>query len=782
MDARAMTHLTLEPQVPLAVWASLAVAALALLAWYGFDVRRRLPRGRRIAVLALMACALALPLGLLLNPTWHERLPPPEGKPVLKVLIDTSASMATTDGASQQSRFGEARRLAQALHDKLAGRYDVQLQEFAAAAGPTDLPALAAAEPDGLSTDLAAALAGSLGSDVPQGQAVVILSDGIHNAGGGEAAVLEAASRAKAVAAPLLVKTLGGDTVVADLAVEVRSPQELAFVGQQVSVQVELQPQGVAGRTVTARLTQDDKEIDHREVTLADQAALVEFPVKHDRSGVFRYEVRVDPVEGEVTPANNRAAYVLRVVDEPIRVLLLEGKPYWDTKFLVRTLASDSSIELVSVVRLAEGRFLQRTLKRKPPETSAAKPDRAEPAAADTVAVELATENPGGEGQPAINTRPETWQVLNRAESLLGDPANLAKFQIVVLGRDAEAYLSDDALAAIKRWLARDGGSLVCFRGSPTVQVTQRLGALLPMRGSAARESRFRMRLTEVGKDLRWVPASAGSDVFEQMPSLATRSESASTQPLAVVWAVGQSAEGDTPVVAAMPYGTGRVVVLEGAGMWRWAFMAPKYERHEAVYVALWQSLTRWLVSNTGLLPTEKWALRADKIRFFAGETATASLLVRETALAAGPPAVELLGEANSEPHTVLPVPVGDEPGAYRVVFGKLPAGRYETRIVGAAAADTSARSLFEVRSNVDEVVHVAANRQLMQRLAEVSGGAVLETASPDEIAARMDRLLGRLRPEQVRDTPAWDRWWVLVGMFAVWAVSWGLRRNSGLV
>ncbi len=434
--------------------------------------RRRLAAGCWLAVLVLMAGALALPLGLLLNPTWHERLPPPEGKPMIKILIDASASMATGDGEQGQSRFVKARRLAQTLKDTLSDRYEIQLERFAGAAAPTDMAALATLQPDGQSTDLAGALADVLRSDVPQGQAVVIFSDGIHNAGGGEAAVLEAASRAKAVAAPLLVKTLGGEAVVTDLAVDVRSPQELAFVGQQVSVQVELQPQGIAGRAVSVLLLQDEKQVARQEVTLSDRTALVEFPVKHEKSGVFRYEVRVDPLDGEVTAANNRAAYVLRVVDEPIRVLLLEGKPYWDTKFLVRTLASDPSIELVSVVRLAEGRFLQRTLPRKPPLAAAA-------------------DSPPAEDRAATNTRPETWQVLSRVESLLADPAALAKFQIVVLGRDAEAYLTDDALIAIKRWLARDGGSLVCFRGSPTVQVSQKLGTLLPVRGTAAASRAF---------------------------------------------------------------------------------------------------------------------------------------------------------------------------------------------------------------------------------------------------------------------------------------------------
>ena len=45
-------------------------------------------------------------------------------------------------------------------------------------------------------------------------------------------------------------------------------------------------------------------------------------------------------------------------------LLLLEGKPYWDGKFLMRTLAFDPAIELRSVIRLTDERLMERTLRR----------------------------------------------------------------------------------------------------------------------------------------------------------------------------------------------------------------------------------------------------------------------------------------------------------------------------------------------------------------------------------------------------------------------------------
>ena len=71
----------------------------------------------------------------------------------------------------------------------------------------------------------------------------------------------------------------------------------------------------------------------------AQGRAEARFDVQQARPGLYRYDARVEPAPGEVILVNNAESFLLRVVDEPIRVLILEGKPYWDAKFLTRTLA-----------------------------------------------------------------------------------------------------------------------------------------------------------------------------------------------------------------------------------------------------------------------------------------------------------------------------------------------------------------------------------------------------------------------------------------------------------
>lgn len=363
-----MRQITFDPPIPLALWVPLALAAVVLVAWYAWASRGRLSGRRRPGVVTLMALAVAVPLWALLNPTWLEQVPPPAGKPLLTILVDRSASMDTPDAGQGQTRYQAASRLAVRAASELAEEYDVRVRLFADDSSLVAPDELGQHRPDGVMTDLARAIEDALDDTRPQGQAMLLLSDGIHNAGATDR-VRAGAAKAKALAAPLYATTLGGRAEVRDLSVSVDRPREVAFVGQRVSVPVKVRQRGKLARKTKLVVTLDDQLVQQRRIELAPDGETEEIvEVMSDQSGLYRYRLRADPLPGEVTPLNNDATLLLRVVDEPASVLLLEGKPYWDTKFLIRTLAQDPSIELVSVVRMAEGRLLERRISRVPAE------------------------------------------------------------------------------------------------------------------------------------------------------------------------------------------------------------------------------------------------------------------------------------------------------------------------------------------------------------------------------------------------------------------------------
>lgn len=769
-----MGTLSFEPLIPLALWLVLVLAGLGLMTWYCWRRPTAVLRQRWLCIIALMGIGLALVLLVLLNPTWIEPMTPPAGKPLLTVLVDATTSMATSDAGAGLTRYSAAAELARRCARELSDSFDVRIMTFATAPTAVAAETLESRSPDGQLTDLAAAVTGSLEENRPQGQTLILLSDGIHN-GGGTARVLDAARLAKAMACKIYTRTFGGAAQLKDLAVELRSSQELAYIGQRLPLTVHVRQRGLSGGQATLILRHNGRELERRQVPLSSNGdAEARFEVRRDKAGLYSYEVQAEPFRGEVSLGNNTATFLLRVVDQPIRVLLLEGKPYWDGKFLTRTLLGDPSVELDSVVRVSDSRFLRRRLSR-------VKTNKAPTSPSPSKSPDTPRSVPSNE--PAQ----EDWTILDSLPEFLAAGDSLRSYQIVVLGRDTEVFLTEPVLAQLRQWIQRDGGSLVCYRGQPMPQVDQRLGQLLPLRWMPGREARFSISLTERGRDLHWFESGrspGSSDALSSLPTLASTARPERPKPLAVVLAtaVRPEAGSEEPAVIYQPYGSGRIVVIEGAGMWRWVFLPPQQQKQDEVYRTMWHSLIRWLISSADLLPGQQRALRSDKVRFSTTEPATATLLVREESARGQVPAIELRGGTLSKPRMIAPVPLGDEPGAYRVVFGKLEEGHYQARVEGGKTGDTASEAVFDVRSLFEEQLDLQARPALMARIALESGGVVLTGDTPAETLHQFQDDLARHGHVRVRRIAAWDRWWVLLTIFAVWGTAWGLRRSGGLV
>lgn len=752
--------LEFSPLIPLSVWWGLAVAGLVVLVWYA----RRRPASisplRWGSIIVLMGIGGALPLLLELNPTWVRALPQPAGKPQLTVLVDATGSMGTADVENQSTRFTAAAGMAKTIQERLSDQFDVRLQAFSDNTIEASTTSLVALTPGGRSTDLAGALQASLDSSREQGQAVVLLSDGAHNASGGVGRIFDVVRLAKSMDTPVYTYTLGGARRSLDLAVEMRTPQDLAFVGQKVPVIARVYDAGVNRGTAEVLLLEGGREVARQSVPLvAGGSSEAKFWIKRDVTGMFPYEIRVMPFAGETSQTNNVADYLLRVIDKPVKVLLLEGKPYWDTKFLVRTLSSVPAVELDSVVRLSDNRLIRRTWKRQ------------------------ANDEARATTMPSVVKRDQEFTISTSAKSFLSNPETLKNIQVVVLGRDAEAFLDETAIENLQRWVARDGGSLLCFRGAPAAEINGRLARLLPVQWEKSAESRFHLQLTDQGRDMNWLPNEGESAALAAMPSLAMGMRVAKTAPLAVVLASMSGPTGDAaPAVIYQPYGTGRTVVIEGAGMWRWAFLPPQYKDREETYDMLWHSILRWIASGVALMPGQNMMLRVDKISFDLGENATATVVVRDTAGKAHVPDVTLTDLQQNDTQTFTPAPFGSSPGTYRVAFGKLPEGRYQVQLVGGDAKDAVTRSVFDVRNVSAEMMDVQARPDLMRRIAESTSGNALGSDPAGQIRAEFNKYRDASRPTQYLRSSAWDRWWIFAAMIATWALAWGLRRSGGLI
>src|SRR5690242_19571631 len=136
-----------EPLIPSSLWLALAAVVGALLVVYAVRRPAVMSRGRWAWTVGGMALAVLLVLGILLNPTWVERVAPPGGKPVLTVLVDSTASMGTPDAPGGVSRYQAASAAAERAVEVLGKKFDVRVKTFGETVTAADAKALASKEP-----------------------------------------------------------------------------------------------------------------------------------------------------------------------------------------------------------------------------------------------------------------------------------------------------------------------------------------------------------------------------------------------------------------------------------------------------------------------------------------------------------------------------------------------------------------------------------------------------------------------------------------------------------
>ncbi|MCO8123255.1 VWA domain-containing protein [Stieleria sp. TO1_6] len=746
-----------EPQIPWSLWVALVVAALAGWLWYALARDTGLTALRRTILLAMMAFALAAPLVMLLNPTWVEPIVPPSGKPLITVLVDATQSMLVDD-CDDQTRWKQALQAAEQVRSSAGEKYDVSIVRFGQVTRTLKLDE-GQTEPDGSNTNLAAVLRQAIAVGRPQGHAIALLSDGAHNVGSA-LSVTATADAARAVDVPIYTSVFGGSIGASNLAISARNPQLMTFPDRSVAVNLQLSGRGFGGRLVTVGLYDDGQSIAAKRVRLQpDGPTEVQFELRPDTAGLYRYVATVDALDGEVTAADNTASLQLQVIDEPIGVLLLEGKPYWDTKFLAANLAADPSIELTSLIRIRDDRLMRRT--------------------------DLASM-----GADPIDTPDQpnsVWQIVDSNTSDWNDPQKLKQYRVIVLGRSIEVFLDDESIERLRHWISFDGGALVCARGEPTSQIERRLSQLLPVRWNGVGEVHARGQLTSLGRSAALVGEdSAGIDPITALPSLAIASKPKTTLglPQVLVQSVLDDSGQTVPIVSHQPFGSGQSVVVEGAGMWRWAFLPPDQADAEKVYAGLWQGLMQWLISQQDLLPGQQLALRSDRLNYVTGDDVTGTVLVSDQERTEVPDCLVEGGDLEL-PRRAAPVAQADQPGVFRLNFGPLPPGHYVATLQSPAENGQTADGLvteFDVRDPWFERLQVDSRPGLMRQISERSGGKVLPPDQIGTVASDHQQHLRHSRPERNRKIPLWDRSWVLLSVLAGWTVCWIARRQSGLI
>ncbi len=303
--------LAFDPALP--PWVLGLLAAVAVLAAAPAVIRRARGWPWRVLALAVLLCWLAGPS--LVRETW-QNLPD-----IGILLLDRTASMSVNGRAALASRAaarlnGEAERLP-----------GLELRTIAVPDSPAG------------GTRLFAALDRALG-EVPRGQlaGVIAITDG-------EVDDVPAVKQSPLAGAPLsvLIPARGEET---DRSLQLLAAPSYGIVGQDVTLEAEIEDHGVAHPQSSATLTiRRDGEPPVTESVPVGQPVRIPIPITH--AGPTVVALSAGELGGEVSTLNNSAAVTINGVRERLRVLLVSGEPNPGVRAWRRLLKSDPAVDLV---------------------------------------------------------------------------------------------------------------------------------------------------------------------------------------------------------------------------------------------------------------------------------------------------------------------------------------------------------------------------------------------------------------------------------------------------
>ncbi len=726
-----MQHLFLSP------WSAgvLVAAVLLLVALVVVRLlreRRQLSLARQWAPLGLRVLVIAGLLFIALNPT--AVIPRREsGRPHLAVLVDTSASMATADVDGGSRLAAVIARLDDGARARLERDFHLHPKAFDASLRPLELSGLSPEDAAGDATDLGPVLAAAVGeiAERPGQAGILLISDG-RSTGEGLAAAEELAL---ARSVPVWACPLGGPVERRDLAMRAPNAEILAFAGEEVQLNATLHSVGFPHRAHDVQLLRDGTVVEQVRAVPADGEAAVAFTVAAPATGEQAYDIRVPAEPGEADPDNNARTLYVRAVGAKVRVLVVEGQPHWDTKFLVQSCKRNPHVDVTAIHRLASGQQF-------------------------TVLSDAAGE------------RRDTGDHFPRSAE------DFARYDCIVCGRGCEAFFDETTEELLAQFVAEQGGSLVLARGRPYGGRFPPLARLEPVIWGQGTATGVQPRIAEDALDSPLFAAFGAEPqaMIDSLPPLAQVQHTIGLKPLAQVLATAGGPDGDA-VIAYQLYGQGRVLSINAGGLWRWSFNEGDQQRDDHLYDHFWTGVLRWLQSSSDFVAGHDIALRSARRRYTDEQPLRFLIRTRGVDPEAYRPRLEIVGEG--ETTTVEPTPVAG--GQYRTSTAPLPPGAYTVRLHNNVGRPAVIEQEISVVSASVEQRELSADPALLERLATATDAAVVP---PDELGG----LLERVRRWQARRILAddrhalWDTAWLMLLLFALLGVELYLRRRRGLL
>ncbi|HAU37702.1 MAG TPA: hypothetical protein DCX07_08295 [Phycisphaerales bacterium] len=716
----------------------------------------------RMAALVLLAMAL-------LRPTLaYEKQE--EVRSVVLVGVDTSSSMSRRDmptdytqtlpaaGAEPAQRIDAVRQALAASRGalaRLAEQADVEVFTFTSTALPLatidrDHRRVAVAEAIPTAAGPATAIADSAAALFEQAAragrnvaALILLSDGCSNADTATDPERLAAGLA-AAGVPIYTVGVGSETVVGSLKTlnvrEMTAPDEVqAFNRLPISARIDAL--GLKGREVEVTCTFGDKEVgkqtftlDSGRRTLSVEFAHVPLAVGTHRLTVGAKLIGTPPRDLGGRPA---AAKLVRVHDTGLRILYIEGKFRFESKYITRALASGQKLSV-------DRRVLLQPLQEDRP--------------------------------PPLGEKLEDW----------------LSYHAILLGDVAASHFTPKQLEIIKELVSRRGKGLCMIGGrnsfGPGGWGGTPVADVLPVKMDKSSG--------QIDRDVKIVPTAEGkadplmqidplagdvSAAWAKLPEMPGASRLGELKLGAVALATDRGT--GEPMIVVQQYGSGRSLVIAFDTTWQWVLSPEPTEESQKRF---WRQVALYLAAPKGNL----W-ISTDRSSYELRKLAAGVQTIEVTAGVEDPsgrtipnPTVEATISAPDGKATAVRLSAGADK-----LRGQLrppaQAGVYTLRIkTNVAGQELTAEHRFEIGDTDLESLDVLANMGLLRQMSVTTNGRFVPLSSIEKM---FQDLQVEARPEIRRrlvyeDLAATHPWPLVIAYIALLCLEWAVRKRKGLV
>jgi uncharacterized membrane protein len=724
------------------LWLLMLAGAAGLAVLIGGYLPRGASRSHRARALVIWLLQSLL-LSLLLLLLWQPALTVTELKAqqnILAFLVDDSRSMGIVeDGATREAQAIAA--LQGGALAAVAARYQVRLYRFDGTL--SRIAKLEELQPQAAATHISASLQqlADETAGLPLG-AVVLLSDGSDNGNGVDPDTL-AALRDRHV--PVHTVGFGREQPLHDVEMDDAQLAARALADSRVAAVIRFHQHGYAGRQSRLLVRDGAQVLASQNVSFAadgtPQSQTVLFNA--GAAGLKSLQFALDAQPDEENDANNALTRLLDVDAEQRSVLYVEGEPRWEYKFIRRAAGEDRMLRLVSMLRTSENKIYRQNVQ-SPQELAQGFPTRGR---------------------------------------------ELFAYQGLIIGSVEASYFSPQQRELIRQFVDRRGGGLLLLGGRYALadggwgdsSLADVLPTVLPAGKNTFHVDPATVQLTAAGADspvTRLADDPAANIVrWKKLPYLMDYQNAGVPKPGAVVLASMQAEGRQLPLLVTESYGRGRTALLATSGTWRWQMSLPLGDQSFERY---WQQLLRWLVT--------------DSHGQVVGSVARAELQDDGHALISAQVRdqdYELVADATVEAHILgpdglsarLPMsPVAGAPGQYQAEWNAARPGNYLTQINALRAEQPLGRELLYFRrvDGVAENFHTGQNRELLERIAALTGGRYWRAGELAQLADEIDLSAAGITTQGVREL--WNMPLLLLLALLLPVTEWVVRRLWGVV